>query len=151
MDLRYTGQGYELRTSLEGLYGERLDDNGLRALRKRFDERHAQIHGHAARERAVEVVSYRLRLRVAVPKYQPVPERFSEALRPLEVAVKGTRSVYFGSRYAETARIYERERLDIGIVVPGVGIIEQFDATTVIPRGWTATVDTARNLVLEKQ
>ena len=47
----------------------------LTAARERFDERHAQIHGHAARERPVEVVSYRLRVRVAVPKYQPREER----------------------------------------------------------------------------
>jgi N-methylhydantoinase A len=81
MDLRYAGQGYELRTSLEGLYGKRLDADCLRALRNRFDERHAQIHGHAAKERPVEVVSYRLRLRVVVPKFQPAAEPPPEAPR----------------------------------------------------------------------
>ena len=43
----------------------------LAAARARFDEAHAQIHGHAARERPVEIVSYRLRVRVAAPKYTP--------------------------------------------------------------------------------
>ena len=74
LDLRYTGQGYELRTPLEGLFEAHLTAESLTAVRARFDERHAQIHGHAARERAVELVSYRLRARVTVPKYQPVPE-----------------------------------------------------------------------------
>ncbi len=52
LDLRYTGQGYELRTPLDGLFAERLTADSLAAARSRFDERHAQIHGHAAKERA---------------------------------------------------------------------------------------------------
>ena len=72
IDLRYAGQGYELRTPLDGLFVERLTAGSLASARARFDERHAQIHGHAARNRPVEVVSYRLRLRVAVPKYKPL-------------------------------------------------------------------------------
>src|SRR5229473_7752597 len=44
LDLRYTGQGYELRTPLEGLFAERLTADALAAARERFDERHAQIH-----------------------------------------------------------------------------------------------------------
>jgi len=51
LDLRYTGQGYELRTPLDGLFTERLTAESLSAAREKFDERHAQIHGHAAKER----------------------------------------------------------------------------------------------------
>src|SRR4029077_6001007 len=72
LDLRYTGQGYELRTPLDGLFHDRLSEDSLARVRTRFDERHAQIHGHAAKERPLELVSYRLRVRVTVPKYQPV-------------------------------------------------------------------------------
>src|SRR5258705_8266347 len=74
LDLRYAGQGYELRTSLQGLYRNRLTADSLRAARTRFDGRHIQVHGHAAKERGVEVMSYRLRLRVSVPKYRPREE-----------------------------------------------------------------------------
>ncbi len=74
LDLRYTGQGYELRTPLEGLFLDRLTAASLQAARERFDERHAHIHGHAAKERPVELVSYRLRVRVAVPKYATLSE-----------------------------------------------------------------------------
>src|SRR4029079_18241479 len=70
LDLRYNGQGYELRTPLDGLYIDRVTKDALAGARTRFDERHAQIHGHAAKERPVELVSYRLRVRVPVPKYQ---------------------------------------------------------------------------------
>ena len=56
LDLRYAGQGYELRTPLEDLFAGRLTAAALIAVRERFDQRHAQIHGHAAKERPVEVV-----------------------------------------------------------------------------------------------
>jgi len=150
LDLRYTGQGYELRTSLDGLFTERLTAASLEAARERFDERHAQIHGHAAKERPVEVVSYRLRVRVDVPKYQPRQEATSVARQASDAAAKGTRKVHFGGNSAVDATLYERDKLDTGAVVTGPAIVEQFDATTVIPAGWSGRVDGYRNLILER-
>ena len=118
--------------------------------RERFDERHAQIHGHAAKEKPVEVVSYRLRVRVAVPKYQPVSEPPGTA-RNAKDAAKGSREVYFDGRTATTTKLYERDKLDVGTEVYGPAIVEQFDATTVIPPQWSARVDAYRNLILERE
>jgi N-methylhydantoinase A len=150
LDLRYTGQGYELRTPLEGLFVDRLTADALAAVREKFDERHAQIHGHAAKERPVEVVSYRLRMRVTVPKYEPRAETPSAAPRSSDIAVKGKRRIHFDGKSSVDARLYERDRLDVGAVVTGPAIVEQFDATTVIPPGWSGRVDRYRNLILEK-
>ena len=149
-DLRYAGQGYELRISLEGLYSDHLTPASLANVRPRFDERHAQIHGHAAKERAVEVVSYRVRLRVTVPKYEPIEEEQAPRRHPPSVESKGTRHVFFEPEVPIETAIYERDVLDVGTVVNGPAIIEQFDATTVVPPAWRARVDGLRNLVLEK-
>jgi len=148
LDLRYAGQGYELRTPLDGLFAQRLTEDALAAARRRFDQRHAQIHGHSAKERPVEVVSYRLRARVAVPKYEP-REETAQAPRPAAAALKGERQVYFDGRTATTATLYERDRLDVGARFAGPAIVEQFDATTVVPPGWAAQVDRFHNLALE--
>jgi N-methylhydantoinase A len=148
LDLRYTGQGYELRTPLDGLYGEHLTEESLAAVRTRFDERHAQIHGHAAKERPVELVSYRLRVRVIVPKYVPTAETAPPSPRPIESAIKGRRRMHLPGQDSVNAILYERDRLEIGAAVSGPAIIEQFDATTVIPPGWSALVDAFRNLIL---
>jgi N-methylhydantoinase A len=150
LDLRYTGQGYELRTSLEGLFSRHLTAASLTAARTRFDQRHAQIHGHAARERPVEVVSYRLRVRVQVPKYQAREEKPPPSAGPVSAAVKGTRSIYFDNETSAEATLYERDRLDVGATIAGPAVVEQFDATTVIPVGWSARVDGLRNLILER-
>jgi N-methylhydantoinase A/oxoprolinase/acetone carboxylase beta subunit len=47
--------------------------------------------------------------------------------------------------------VFERDRLDIGAIIDGPAIVEQFDATTVIPPGWRAQVDRRRNLILHKR
>ena len=150
LDLRYTGQGYELRTPLDGLFAERLTAASLAAAREKFDQRHAQIHGHAAKERPVEVVSYRLRVRVAVPKYEPREQPAPPSPRAVAEAVKGRRDISIDGK-TTAATLYERDRLDIGAAVAGPAVVEQFDATTVIPPGWRGRVDGFRNLVLERE
>jgi N-methylhydantoinase A len=149
LDLRYSGQGYELRTPLAGLSAGRLTAVSLRAARERFDERHDQIHGHAAKERPVEVVSYRVRARVPVPKFEPRREKASGSPSS-EAAVKGKRRIYFGPAQSVEATLYERNRLAVGTTIGGPAVVEQFDATTVIPTGWTGRVDGYRNLILER-
>jgi N-methylhydantoinase A len=150
LDLRYTGQGYELRTPLDGLFTGALTADSLAAARKRFDERHAQIHGHTAKERPVEVVSYRLRMRVSVPKYVPRAAMTPQPPLSSRAAVKGVRRIHLGARSSVDATLYERKRLAIGATVAGPAIVEQFDSTTIIPTGWTGRVDGYRNLILER-
>jgi N-methylhydantoinase A len=149
LDLRYAGQGYELRTPLDGLFERRLTGKSLAAAREKFDERHAQIHGHAAKERPVEIVSYRLRLRVAVPKYTPRGEAAPARPRPIEDAQKGVRKIALNGTMID-ATLYERDRLVVGAHFAGPAIVEQFDATTVIPPGWRGYIDSERDLVLTR-
>jgi N-methylhydantoinase A/oxoprolinase/acetone carboxylase beta subunit len=140
-----------LRVPLTGLWQKALDPAALRRARDRFDEEHAKIHGHAAKEKGVEVVSYRLRVRVSVPKFQPQAAPAREKAPPSAAAVKGTRCVFFDARQPVDTTIYDRDRLDVGAFFAGPAIVEQFDATTVVPSGWSASVDRYRNLVLERR
>ncbi len=147
IDLRYSGQGYELRVSLHGL--DRFDQAALAEARKRFDLCHARIHGHAAADKEVEVVSYRLRARVAVPKYRPQP--VEDRGRPPGEARKGRRMVWFSGLKGVEAVVYERDRLDPGARLDGPALVEQMDATTVIPPDWSAEVDPFGNLILTRE
>jgi N-methylhydantoinase A len=150
LDLRYAGQGYELRVPLTGLWQGALDADTLVKARARFDEQHTKIHGHAAAEKAVELVSYRVRVRVGVPKYVPQPSPAAAASAPSADAVKGRRAVFFAADAATETAIIDRDRLAVGATFAGPAIVEQFDATTVVPADWTASVDRYRNLVLER-
>ena len=152
LDVRYTGQGYELRVSLDGLAASGgLSADDMDAARNRFDDHHEKIHGHAAKDRSVEIVSYRVRLRVAVPKYEPVPvSDVTEVPAPPE-SVKGTRVVYFTADEATDTTLYERDALPIGARIDGPAIVEQFDSTIVVPQSWVGRIDGFGNLILSRE
>jgi N-methylhydantoinase A len=146
LDLRYAGQGYEIRTPLDGLDASPVTANGLEQVQERFHELHHSLHGHSARDQEIELVSYRVRVRVPVPK-QTLPEIAPpEGGPPAEAA---TRQVTFDGRSHADAPVYERDDLTAA-PLRGPLIIEQFDSTTVLPAGWTATLDTYGNIVAEK-
>jgi N-methylhydantoinase A/oxoprolinase/acetone carboxylase beta subunit len=84
-----------------------------------------------------------------VPKYQAREEQASPSPRPAG-AIKGARAVHLDGNTSTQATVYERDRLDIGVTLAGPAIVEQFDATTFIPAGWSARVDGLRNMILEK-
>lgn len=146
MDLRYAGQGYELRVSLDGIGP--MTGPALAAARQRFDEHHARIHGHAAAEKPVEVVSYRVRARVAVPKYSARELPPGSGGKPVP---KGRRQVWFDAARATDVPVFEREAIERGGRLTGPAIVEQMDATTVIPDGWDAEVDAFGNLILMRR
>lgn len=146
LDLRYAGQGYELRTPLEGLDAAPMTANGLNQVQERFHELHHSLHGHSARDQEIELVSYRVRVRVPVPK-QALPEIESPGNAP--PASLGSREVTFDGREFFEAPVYARTDLTFA-PLQGPLIIEQFDSTTVLPPGWTATLDKFGNIVVEK-
>jgi N-methylhydantoinase A len=149
-DMRYAGQGYELRVPLSGPSDGALTAEALTATRAKFDAVHEHIHGHAAKEKGVEIVSYRLRVRVGVPKFSPHALEARPPSPPSKTAIKATRDVFFSAEGATGTTIYDRDQLDVGATFPGPAIVEQFDATTVVPPGWRASVDRFGNLILER-
>jgi N-methylhydantoinase A/oxoprolinase/acetone carboxylase beta subunit len=85
-----------------------------------------------------------------VPKFQAFDEPTPASPRLADAARKGTRMVYFDGATPTTTALYERDKLDVGTALAGPAIVEQFDATTVVPSGWHAVVDRRRNLVLAR-
>ena len=149
LDLRYTGQGYELRVSLSGLGCDGgLSAEDMQIARGRFDKHHEKIHGHAASDRTVEIVSYRVRLRVSVPKYRPVFLGSAGEIGAPREAQKGRRQVFFDENKGLECIVYERNNLPLGAVIEGPAIIEQYDSTIVLPSEWKGKVDGYKNLIL---
>ncbi len=145
IDLRYAGQGYELRVPLEGL-NLPLDAEGFEALEERFHIRHEEVHGHAARGADVEIVSYRLRAVVPMPKLEVAAGESGPGGKPC-----GTRILVSSRGEEAEAAIWRREDLPVGESLNGPLIVEQLDSTTVVPSGWTVARDGAGNLLLERE
>jgi N-methylhydantoinase A len=140
LDMRYAGQGYEITMPCGDLRGE-----GLGALRQTFDQQHKMMFGHSAPEEPVEIVSYRVR---GVGRVPPVAmPRFERAGATLADALRETRRARFDGKTIDCP-VYQRERLDVGLSVPGPAILDQFDCTTVIYPGQVAWVDEWKNLIV---
>ena len=152
LDMRYAGQGYELRVPLSGLWQGALDDRALKAVRERFDEVHAKIHGHAAKEK-----SRRSR------QLSPARARRCAEISAATIAGRCCVIAATGFDQGHAARIRSmparRSTRPFMIVTScpsvstfaGPAIVEQFDATTVVPPGWHAFVDRHGNLILERK
>jgi len=82
-----------------------------------------------------------------------MPERFrltNPSVPSLSKDGPASRPVYFGPNrgWADTPVV---SRPDLaGRSEPGPLIIEEYDSTTVVPPTWTASVDEASNIILER-
>jgi N-methylhydantoinase A len=142
LDLRYAGQGYEVTLSCAP---GAVTADGLAALRAEFDAQHKMMFGHAAPEEPVEVVSYRVRGLGLVPAVE-LP-KFKRAGTTLADAQHARRRVRFDNETIDCP-VYQREKLDVGLVVAGPAVLDQFDCTTVLCPGQTARVDEWKNLIV---
>jgi len=141
LEMRFVGQAFEVPVSLDEATLERLD---RARLAERFAEAHHRVFMHGAGlDRAVEIVTLRLGATLPVDMV-PKLERETADPRPPEVA-----PLFEGGRWIECARV-AAEILAPGLRLQGPTVIEGFTATTFVPPGWRAEVDTADNLVLHR-
>ena len=141
-DLRYAGQAYELtvpvRTTSEGL-------PDLQALEAAFHEEHARTYGHASESDTLELVNLRVIGRVLSQDervYRPNTATHGASRPPTE------RRVWFGPEHGSLiVPVIGRGNLAGGHIA-GPLIVEEYDATCVVPPGWSAGLDGAGNMVL---
>jgi len=145
VDMRYHGQNYELSVALtDGA----VDPASLAALAARFAEAHRQRYGFAAEDDPVEIVTLRLEANGVVRKAEL--EAHPEAGPDATGAIVRQREVWMPEAGGFVATpIYARERLRPGNRFAGPAVVEQMDATTLVPTGMTAQVDRWLNLILE--
>ena len=137
-DLRYRHQGFELTVPWPE------SDLSVDALIARFHARHRQLYTYALNDAPVEIVTLRVAAAGRVRRFTvpSLPRR--RAARPPQTR----RRVYFSGAGWKACPCIDREALGVGAVVAGPAIVEQLDATTVVPPGLRATVDRVGNLVI---
>ena len=146
MDLRYAGQGYELRVSLAGL-ADPVGAEDISEMSRRFHVQHAAQHGHCAPDAGVELVSYRLRALAPMPKYR---SQRLVVTNPATPQPRGLRALVLGPVETVDATIWRRDDLHPGWSMPGPAIVEQVDATSIVPSGWRVRCDDFGNLLIER-
>jgi N-methylhydantoinase A/oxoprolinase/acetone carboxylase beta subunit len=144
-DLRYVGQGYELRVALPT---GALDQAGLEGVWQRFHELHQTEYGQSFPASPIEIVNVRASGIGRMPRIGALRTPRGRSLQ--EARVKSGRCVFRLNgvlQQLETA-FYRRDRLPIDEVIPGPAIVLQADSTTLIPPGATAKADEAGNLLI---
>ena len=144
-DLRYVGQGYELKVALpDGI----LSRAELDSVWQEFHRKHQAEYGRSFSDTPIEIVNVRVSGTGRISKIQSIEPPHGETL---DAARSETRPCLFrtgGKLQSFETPFYRRILLPIGARFAGPAIVLQSDSTTVVPPGWGASVDRSGNLVL---
>ena len=144
LDLRYPHQGYTLPVACPA----DIADADKARLKQAFDEVHLQVYGQSAPREDAEIVTFRLQAEIEVPRLELPALAHGDGRA--ERALKGERPLFDidDNRFVRAA-VYDRQALMAGDRIAGPAIIDQFDATTVVLGGQTATVDDTATLIIQ--
>jgi N-methylhydantoinase A len=143
-DCRYEGQSFELTVPVAA---GAIGPEAIAALQEAFGREHERTYGHrAGSEEPVDIVSLRV-VGQGVPDRPRVPE-------PLRLdrtgpgRAGGSRRVFFGPDLGwRDSPIVDRP--DLATPREGPCIVEEYDATCVVPPGARASLDAHGNIVIE--
>lgn len=144
-DICFVGQSHTLAIPLN-LEALRADGGSLRSLSEAFVQEHRRIYGHG------EPGPTRIVNLGAVASVSP-PWSFDKVSYETVPATRGgsVREAIFNLEAGPVkAKVVERHSLAVGDVVVGPAILEQSDTTTLVSPGWTATVITGGNIMMER-
>jgi len=140
-DVRYTGQGYELSIPLRG---ETIDERTLHDLIDRFGDEHLRSYGHRSVEATVEIVNLR-----AVATLTDDHGLAAATETGAGETITESRPAYFGPELGvHDTPVVNRHALT---AAPRSGplVVEEYDATCVVPPDFSVRLDTVDNLILE--
>ena len=145
-DLRYVGQGYELRVPIaDGSVG----DAALLLLFEDFQEIHRTEYGHGFENSPIEIVNIRLTGIGRMPKIKLGGINGAGDL--VDAELESCRCTFRRNGELEglDTPLYARDKIPVGAPIDGPAIIVQTDSTTVIPPGARATAESGGNLIIE--
>ncbi len=144
-DLRYVGQGYELKIPFP--QGE-LTAESLTEVWRLFHEAHKREYGHYFEQNPIEIVNVRVTGVGAMPKIQKLEAPAGGSLAAAKTRVGQCVFRVDGALKPFETTFYRRALLPVGKEFHGPAIVLQKDSTTVIPPRWSAINDAAGNLIL---
>jgi N-methylhydantoinase A len=144
-DLRYEGQSYELTIPIptDGTLGQ----EDVEKVIEDFHEWHDRLYAYSEPGESVEFINVRLTGIGNVPEVQLSQRSTKNRSKPKP---KSERPVYFLGHGFLPSKVYERRDLANGQTWQGPCLVEETTSTTVIPPGWTSTVDAYGNLIIRR-
>jgi len=144
-DLRYVGQGYELRITFSDVS---LDDDSLQEIFNQFHIQHRAEYGHDFPGSAIEIVNARVTGIGQMPKISQ-PEDINSGTQESALMKSGGCMFRVDNRLEEfETMFYQRDKLPLEHSIAGPAIIIQQDSTTVVPPNNQFVSDTAGNMII---
>jgi N-methylhydantoinase A/oxoprolinase/acetone carboxylase beta subunit len=147
VDARYAGQGYELRVDVGS---GTIDEQWAEKLRADFHDIHEREYSRRFEDSDIEVPNIRVRGVGLMPPLEKVEVESGEDAPP-EGALRYEGPAWFrvqGELKEVETSYYDRSSLKAGNRLQGPTIVHQYDSTTVIPPGLTASIDGYGNIVI---
>jgi N-methylhydantoinase A/oxoprolinase/acetone carboxylase beta subunit len=147
VDARYAGQGYELRVDVGS---GTIDEPWVEKLHADFHDIHEREYSRRFEESDIEVPNVRVRGVGLMPPLKTAQLDHGEETPP-EPALRHEGMAWFrvdGELSELPTRYYDRAALKAGNRVEGPAILHQYDSTTIIPPGLTASIDQFGNIVI---
>lgn len=141
MDVRYHGQGSQITLELTP---EEYRNGGLLEFAQRFSAKHHQLYSFNLDD-SYEVVNIRAIVLGPAPIVM-LPQRDVGNGNPTRASVGNSTVHYQGADH--NAKIYDREYLCSGDLIPGPAIIAEMDSTTLVLPKHKAEVDAYGNLLI---
>jgi N-methylhydantoinase A len=141
-DMCYVGQSFEINVRLP----EQLEELTSNSIVQRFHERYEAIYGYCDPAAPVRMINARVQIVGTTPK--PIISHLAHGYG-IRAAGTTSRRIFEKGEFHE-ARVYQRSALQVGDRFQGPAIVEQYDTTTYVPKGFQVTVDPYLNLVGEK-
>ena len=144
VDMKYVGQTSELTVAMPR---PSFDPEVLEELGAVYGVEHERTYGYRADD-PLQLVGVRVIAR-GLPEASRVPERMRMVGLP-DAPAAADREVYF-TRRKEWIRTPVVGRAGVGSRAPGPLVVEEYDSTTVVPPGWSASLDAMNDIVLERE
>ena len=146
VDLRYVGQGYELRVPFAN--GD-VDEAAITDLWRKFEAAHVDEYGQMFEARPVEIVNIRVTAIGPGPKIRSPRVRFGKSVDAARVRTRTSVFRCEGRLESFETGFYRRDLLPCEEQIDGPAVILQKDATTVVPPGATVRTDRSGNLIIQ--
>jgi N-methylhydantoinase A len=144
-DMRYVGQGYELKVALPAAA---LSEASLAALWEDFHATHKREYGHAFRASAIEIVNLMVTGAGTMPKLTQLKSPPTSTLADARLRSSTCIFRVEGRLQEFDTPFYQRALLPVGEAFAGPAIILQKDSTTVVPPGSSACVHASGSIVI---
>ncbi len=147
VDMRFVGQGHEIRVNLPG---GQLGPDHVAALKTEFDRVYQELYERPGPPVNVEIINWRVVSSGPKPTVKLNISDEGNSAKTAEDTVKGQRKAWFPETDGyHSTKVYDRYLMKPGMTFQGPAIVEERESTVIVGPAVTCTIDDQFNLVID--